>query len=121
MFCIRVYKPGSVGARTSDPLSGVARRASGPPLANRIAGLVGFLECNMVAPATPRLEYVPQVNLSRLYLFKAADALDAGRVFEAGLLLREAVRRQLFAECSWKGCLPRSGRRNRKRKQQQFA
>jgi hypothetical protein len=60
----------------------------------------------MVAATTPRLAFVPQVNLSRLYLFRAADALAAGRVFEAGCLLREAVRRQLFAECAWKGCLP---------------
>ncbi len=60
----------------------------------------------MVAATTPRLEFVPQVNLSRLYLFRAADALEAGRVFEAGVYLREAVRRQLYAECAWKGCLP---------------
>ena len=60
----------------------------------------------MVAPATPRLEFVPQVNLSRMFLFRAADALAAGRLFEAGCLLRESVRRQLFAECAWKGCLP---------------
>jgi hypothetical protein len=60
----------------------------------------------MVAPTTPRLEFVPQVNLSRMFLFRAADALDAGRIFEAGCLLRESVRRQLFAECAWKGCLP---------------
>lgn len=60
----------------------------------------------MVAPATPRLEFVPQVNLSRMFLHRAANALAAGRVFEAGCLLRESVRRQLFAECSWKGCLP---------------
>jgi hypothetical protein len=60
----------------------------------------------MVAPTTPRLEFVPQVNLSRMFLFRAADALDAGRLFEAGVLLREAVRRQLYAECAWKGCLP---------------
>ncbi len=63
-------------------------------------------ECKMVAPATPRLEFVPQVNLSRMFLFRAADALAAGRLFEAGCLLRESVRRQLFAECAWKGCLP---------------
>jgi hypothetical protein len=60
----------------------------------------------MVACSVPRLGFVPQVNLARLYLFRAADALDAGHVFEAGVLLREAVRRQLFAECNWKGCLP---------------
>lgn len=60
----------------------------------------------MVALATPRLEYVPQVNLSRMYLHRAAEALEAGRIFEAGCLLRESVRRQLFAECNWKGCLP---------------
>jgi hypothetical protein len=60
----------------------------------------------MVAATTPRLEFIPQVNLSRLYLYRAADALAAGRIFEAGCLLREAVRRQLFAECAWKGCLP---------------
>jgi len=41
-----------------------------------------------------------------MYLFRAADALAAGRVFEAGVYLREAVRRQLYAECAWKGCLP---------------
>lgn len=60
----------------------------------------------MVAATTPRLEFVPPVNLARLFLFRAAEALDAGRVYEAGILLREAVRRQLFAECAWKGCLP---------------
>jgi hypothetical protein len=60
----------------------------------------------MVCATSPRLEYVPQVNLSRMFLFRAADALDAGRIFEAGCLLRESVRRQLFAECNWKGCLP---------------
>jgi len=60
----------------------------------------------MVAPTTPRLEFVPQVNLSRAFLFRAADALAAGHVFEAGVLLREAVRRQLYAECAWKDCLP---------------
>ena len=60
----------------------------------------------MVAPNTPRLEFVPQVNLSRSFLFKAHEALEAGHVCEAGVLLREAVRRQLLAECAWKGCLP---------------
>jgi hypothetical protein len=60
----------------------------------------------MVAANTPRLGFVPQVNLSRQYLFRAADALEAGHVLEAGVLLREAVRRQLYAECAWKGCLP---------------
>ena len=60
----------------------------------------------MVAPAVPRFGFVPQVNLSRVFLFRAADALDAGHVFEAGVLLREAVRRQLYAECAWKGVLP---------------
>lgn len=61
----------------------------------------------MVAPAVPRFGFVPQVNLSRLFLFRAADALDAGRIFEAGVLLREAVRRQLYAECAWSACLPK--------------
>jgi hypothetical protein len=64
------------------------------------------MECKMVALATPRLDFVPTVNLSRMFLFRAADALAAGRLFEAGCLLRESVRRQCFAECAWKGCLP---------------
>jgi hypothetical protein len=107
MVCIRANKPGSVCARSScNPRRRVARRAGGPPLTNALPGLSAYLECNMVAPATPRLEFVPQVNLSRMFLFRAADALDAGRIFEAGCLLRESVRRQLFAECAWKGCLP---------------
>lgn len=60
----------------------------------------------MVAPNSPRLDFRPQLNFSRAYLFRAADALAAGRTIEAGCLLREAVRRQLFAECAWKNCLP---------------
>lgn len=74
----------------------------------------------MVMATTPRLEFVPQVNLSRFYLFKAADALERGNVCEAGVLLREAIRRQLYAECAWKGCLPVRGKHNRKRKFQAF-
>jgi hypothetical protein len=61
----------------------------------------------MVAPATSRLGYVPHVNLSRCFLHRAYDALQAGKLFEAGCLLRESIRRQLFAECAWKGCLPK--------------
>jgi hypothetical protein len=60
----------------------------------------------MVAPNVPRVDFIPQVNLSRAFLFRAHDALEAGRIFEAGVLLREAVRRQLYAECASKGCLP---------------
>ena len=60
----------------------------------------------MVAPNTPRLDYVPHVNLSRCFLHRAYDALQAGKLFEAGCLLRESIRRQLWAECCWKGCLP---------------
>jgi hypothetical protein len=60
----------------------------------------------MVALATPRFGYVPEPNFARAYLFRAADALDAGNVLAAGVLLREAVRRQCWAECQWFGCLP---------------
>ena len=79
------------------------------PLRSRaflMRGCLPRVEAPMVAPATPRLDYVPVVNLARVFLFRANDALEAGNIFEAGVLLREAVRRQLFAECSWKGCLP---------------
>jgi hypothetical protein len=60
----------------------------------------------MVAPATPRLGFEPHVNLARCFLHRAYDALNAGNLFQAGCLLRESVRRQLFAECAWKSCLP---------------
>ena len=60
----------------------------------------------MVAPATPRLGYVPHVNLSRCFLHRAYAAVQDGKLFEAGCLLRESIRRQLWAECCWKDCLP---------------
>jgi hypothetical protein len=41
-----------------------------------------------------------------LFLHRAYSALRAGQVGEAGVQLREAVRRQLYAECCWKSCLP---------------
>jgi len=106
-------KPGSVCATQANPFSGLARAAGVLPLTNALPGLSVYLgrilvarEFLMVAPATPRLDFVPTVNLSRVFLHRAADALEAGRVFEAGVLLRESVRRQLYAECAWKGCLP---------------
>jgi len=60
----------------------------------------------MVALAVPRFGFVVEPNLARPFLYRAYDALQAGNLLEAGVLLREAVRRQLYAECSWKGCLP---------------
>jgi hypothetical protein len=61
----------------------------------------------MVALAVPRFGMIVEVNLARSYLFRAHTALEAGSVFEAGVLLREAIRRQLVAECNWYGCLPK--------------
>lgn len=55
---------------------------------------------------TPRLDYIAKPNLSRGYLFRAHTALQKGALLEAGVLLREAIRSQLFTECQWKGCLP---------------
>jgi len=55
----------------------------------------------------PRFGMVLEVNLARTFLFRAHDALEAGRILEAGVLLREAIRRQLVAECNWHGCLPK--------------
>jgi hypothetical protein len=108
MFCIRAYEPGSVCVHPSESVrkqrASKGRGGSSPTSA--LPGSCAIWSAEMVAPATPRLEFVPQVNLSRLFLFRAADALEAGRIFEAGCLLRESVRRQLFAECAWKGCLP---------------
>ena len=60
----------------------------------------------MVAPLGPRFGFVPEVNLSRQYLFRAHDALQAGNMFEAAVMLREAMRRQFAAECQWHDCLP---------------
>jgi hypothetical protein len=60
----------------------------------------------MVAPNTPRLGFCPHVNLARCYLHRAHTALQGGNLIQAGCLLRESIRRQLFAECAWKNCLP---------------
>ena len=60
----------------------------------------------MVAASVPRFGFIVTPNLSRCFLHRAYDALQSGKLFEAGVLLRESVRRQLYAECNWKGCLP---------------
>ncbi len=56
--------------------------------------------------SVPRFGFVPEINFARSYLFRASDALDAGNVTGAGVYLREAVRRQCWAECQWFDCLP---------------
>jgi hypothetical protein len=55
----------------------------------------------------PRFGFVVEPNLARCFLHRAYDALQAGKLFEAGCLLREGVRRQLVAECKWYDCLPK--------------
>jgi hypothetical protein len=67
----------------------------------------------MVALATPRFGYIVEPNLSRTFLHRALLAQEAGNLIQAGVLLREAVRRQLYAECNWKGCLPKGKRKHR--------
>jgi hypothetical protein len=67
----------------------------------------------MVALAVPRLGYVPKPNLARAFLHRALLAQEAGNLLEAGVLLREAVHRQLYAAASWYGCLPKSQRKRR--------
>ena len=60
----------------------------------------------MVAPSVPVLGRVITLNFARSYLFRAADALNRGDLIGAGCLLREAIRRQCYAECEWFGCMP---------------
>ena len=62
----------------------------------------------MVAPAVPEFGRVLTLNFARAYLFRAAEALDRGDLIAAGCLLREAIRRQCWAECEWNGCLPQN-------------
>jgi hypothetical protein len=100
------------------------------PLESELPGLVAFcwraLDCrgrsahgggslifgargkatSMVALATPRFGYIVEPNLARTFLHRALLAQEAGNLLQAGVLFREAVRRQLYAECSWKACLP---------------
>ncbi len=76
------------------------------------AGCNDSLACGraigMVAPAVPRFGYVPEVNLARAFLHRAYDAVKSGHLIEAAVLLREAIRRQLVAECCWYDCLPKN-------------
>lgn len=62
----------------------------------------------MVAPSVPVLGRVITVNFARSYLNRAADAYNRGDLLAAGVLFREAIRRQLWAECEWFGILPES-------------
>jgi hypothetical protein len=61
----------------------------------------------MVALATPRFGFIPEINLARQFLLRAQLAEEAGNVTEAGVYLREAVRRQLVAMCHWYDCWPK--------------
>jgi len=54
----------------------------------------------------PRFGMVGKLNFARAFLFRAADALQRGDVIAAACLLREAIRRQCWAECQWFDCLP---------------
>jgi hypothetical protein len=56
---------------------------------------------------------VVEVNLSRMYLHRAHEALNRGDLIAAGCLLREAAHRQLVAMCHWYGCTPKKARRRR--------
>jgi hypothetical protein len=60
----------------------------------------------MVALAVPRFGMIVELNFARAFLHRAADALNRDDVIACGCLLREAVRRQLWAECHWYDCLP---------------
>jgi len=111
------YKPGSVcGVQATIPAVGERGARGLRPLLTHyracwfleaLATLAARGGLPMVAPNTPRLEFAPEVNLSRAFLFRASEAFNKGMLLEAGVLLREAVRRQLFAECCWKQCLPK--------------
>jgi len=60
----------------------------------------------MVAPAVPALNRIITINFSRSFLRRAAEAYERGDYIAAGVLFREALRRQLWAECEWHGILP---------------
>lgn len=59
----------------------------------------------MVAASVPVLGRVITINFARSFLNRAADAYQRGDIFGAGVLFREAIRRQLWAECEWHGLL----------------
>lgn len=60
----------------------------------------------MVAAAVPVLGRTITINFSRAFLFRAAEAYERGDYIAAGVLFREALRRQLWSECEWHGILP---------------
>lgn len=135
MFRNRATRLGSLCARSSvDPGSRGARRARGlTTLDSELPGLVAFFvaciglseavapvatalfsrvraerSCAMVCPSVPALGRVVTPNFARAFLFRAAEALKRGDLIAAGALLREAIRRQCYAECEWFDCLPQS-------------
>src|SRR4029078_1023541 len=107
MFCIRVYKPGSVCATQANPFSGLARSAGARHLSSALPGLWAFLECKMkprsVISATPGV-----------LLHWTRSREQAGDLLGAGVCLREAIYRQLLILAREHHCLPkRRGDRER--------
>ena len=58
----------------------------------------------MVAPATPRLDYKPEICLARPILFAALACFERGDILGSGIRLREAVTRFVKAACGWYNC-----------------
>lgn len=64
----------------------------------------------MVCSLVTDLGKVRPVCLSKFYLARSLEALEAGNVTEAGILLREGIARYLEALCQYHKCLPKRKR-----------